>query len=291
MTGNTTNWARYQKRIRDVIEYIHNNVSGDLSSDVLADVAHLSVYHWHRIYRAITGESAAATVKRCRMHRAAAGLLRGDETVAAIGASVGVTDVRSFTRTFKDYYGVAPGQFRVAHQQTGTDSQEVVQGNSTIAGSTMDQAVRIVDMPDTRLIGVWHRGDYMQIGQSFDKVMALCGIHALLPDIPQITGVYHGDPEIMPMHEQRSFAGVVADTANRLPADLESYVHTGGRFAVLTHKGPYALLGNSYGWLYGRWLPASGESIRDCPCCEMYLNSPVGTKPDELLTEIYLPLE
>ena len=126
MAGNTTNWARYQKRIRDVIEYIHNNVSSDLSNDVLANVAHLSVFHWHRIYRAITGESAAATVKRCRMHRAAAELLVGDDTVAEIGVSVGITDVRSFTRTFKDYYGVAPGQFRVTYHQPFTDSQEIL---------------------------------------------------------------------------------------------------------------------------------------------------------------------
>ena len=38
----------------------------------LADVACLSSYHWHRVYHAVHGETIAATVKRLRLHRAAA---------------------------------------------------------------------------------------------------------------------------------------------------------------------------------------------------------------------------
>lgn len=89
MSEAATNWSRYQTRIRSVIEYIHNNPAEALTSERLADVAHLSPYHWHRIYKAITGESAAATVKRCRMHNAAAALVRTDTPLAQVGASVG----------------------------------------------------------------------------------------------------------------------------------------------------------------------------------------------------------
>ncbi|OWK24560.1 hypothetical protein AJ87_20285 [Rhizobium yanglingense] len=38
----------------------------------LAEIACMSSYHWHKIYRAIYGETLAATVKRLRLHRAAA---------------------------------------------------------------------------------------------------------------------------------------------------------------------------------------------------------------------------
>jgi AraC family transcriptional regulator len=42
--------------------------------------------------------------------------------------------------------------------------------------------------------------------------------------------------------------------------------------------------------LLGIWLPASGESYGTTPMFEVYLNSPMDTAPDDLLTEICLPL-
>ena len=62
-------------------------------------------------------------------------------------------------------------------------------------------------------------------------------------------------------------------------------------YAVLRHKGPYANMGAAYRWLYGTWLPASGRSIRDEVMFEAYLNNPREVPPNELLTEICLPLQ
>ncbi len=289
MVTDAASWARYQTKIRNVIEYIHTNVSGDLSNDALADVAHLSVYHWHRIYRAVTGESAASTVKRCRMQKAAATLLRTDDPIAAVGNSVGIADVHSFTRTFKAYYGIAPGQFRKTNPPFANDGKAANASDANTESTS--NTVIIKDLPETQLMGIWHHGDYMEIGQSFEKVMAVCSMHQLLPDAPQSIGVYYGDPEIVALDQQRSFAGIVVNANVQAPPDLERYLQPSGRFAVLTHRGPYARLGQSYGWLYSCWLPASGETLRDSPCCEVYLNSPIGISPDELLTEICLPLE
>jgi len=65
----------------------------------------------------------------------------------------------------------------------------------------------------------------------------------------------------------------------------------GGPHAVITHKGPYTHLGQAYDWLYGAWLPTSGREPRHAPPFEVYLNTPREVAPEELLTEIYLPLE
>jgi len=284
MNETVSQWARYQKRIRNVIEYIHENPGGTLTSDALAEVAHLSPYHWHRIYKAITGESAAATVKRCRMHKAAATLLRTDVPLPEVGASVGFPDIHSFTRTFKTYYGIAPGKFRAEQAEPPLDTATEPQPDTT------QRSVEIVTKPDVRLAGLWHQGDYMTIGATFEKVMAQCSMAGLMPEWPQTVGVYFADPDAKPEADLKSFAGLVVESDSTIPDDLESHGYTGGRFAVLTHKGPYALLGQSYDWLYSKWLPAAGESIRDQPCSELYMNSPIDTAPQELLTEVCLPL-
>ncbi len=65
----------------------------------------------------------------------------------------------------------------------------------------------------------------------------------------------------------------------------------GGEYAVITHRGPYPRLGETYRWLYGVWLPTSGREPRHAPPFEVYRNSPQETAPEDLLTDIHLPLE
>ncbi|MDB4944031.1 MAG: Transcriptional regulator, AraC family [Labilithrix sp.] len=40
----------------------------------------------------------------------------------------------------------------------------------------------------------------------------------------------------------------------------------------------------------GRWLPGSGERIGSGPSFEIYRNSPMDTPPDQLRTELHVPL-
>ena len=285
MNDSTTNWSRYQKRIRLVIEYIHDNPAEALSSEHLAAVAHLSPYHWHRIYKTITGESAAATVKRCRMHNAAATLLRTDKSLAQVGTSVGYPEIHSFTRTFKNFYDISPGKFREAQMQPeqAEDSPEVQ--------ALSNQTVLMREQAEACLVGSWHSGDYMTIGATFEKAMAQCAISGIMPEVPQSMGLYLADPDCTEEPELRSFAGVVMQKEVTVPEGLVTYNYPGGRFAVLTHHGPYALLSQGYDWLYSKWLPSSGATVRDVPCSEVYLNSPLDTAQAELLTEICLPIE
>jgi AraC family transcriptional regulator len=40
----------------------------------------------------------------------------------------------------------------------------------------------------------------------------------------------------------------------------------------------------------GEWLPESGRELESAPAIEFYLNSPMTAAPDQLRTEICLPL-
>lgn len=46
-----TTSASYRRRLTAVIDYIHDNINGDLGVNTLAAVAIMSPYHFHRIYR------------------------------------------------------------------------------------------------------------------------------------------------------------------------------------------------------------------------------------------------
>ena len=64
-----------------------------------------------------------------------------------------------------------------------------------------------------------------------------------------------------------------------------------GSYAKLADTGHYGDMKDAYRWLYGVWLPNSGHEISQRPCVEAYLNSPVDTKPQDLPSNIYLPVE
>ena len=226
MNEAAINWTRYQSRVQTVIKYIHDNPGENLTSDVLAEIAHLSPYHWHRIYKAITGESAVATVKRCRMHLASAALLRTDTQLAEVGASVGYPDIHSFNRTFKQFYGVAPGQFRAARLKP--DAMPASRDKADLKA----KSVRLVERPASRLIGLWHYGDFMKIGATFEQVMASCSVAGVMPEQPQSTGLYLADPDCTTESELISFAGIVVTENVEVPDPLQCFQYPAGRFAV-----------------------------------------------------------
>lgn len=63
-----------------------------------------------------------------------------------------------------------------------------------------------------------------------------------------------------------------------------------GSYAVLQYKGPCADMKATYEWFYGDWLVKSGYELADASVFEEFLNSPQGTAPNDLLTDIYLLL-
>ena len=64
-----------------------------------------------------------------------------------------------------------------------------------------------------------------------------------------------------------------------------------GRYAIFLYKGPYEHLQAVYDTIYGKYIPEMECSLRDESSAERYLNNPADTAPEELLTEIYIPVE
>ncbi|SEN54377.1 GyrI-like domain-containing protein [Paenibacillus sp. OV219] len=58
-------------------------------------------------------------------------------------------------------------------------------------------------------------------------------------------------------------AGVQVSDLSALPQGVSGYTIPGGRYAVFTHVGSTELLGETFGYIYGEWLPASGETLRE----------------------------
>lgn len=281
MNGETA-WAAYEARLRRVSAHIHEHLDEELDMDRLADIACLSSYHWHRIYRAIYGETAAATVKRLRLHRAAGDIVETDLSVGEIAKRSGYPNVQSFNRIFRAVYGMPPARYR----KEGT--HKLFETGRGKASHMFD--IQIRKIPGISLVGVAHHGSYMHIGKAFEQLFGtLYARGQARPDMRMI-GVYLDDPDIVAEAKLRSYACVTVEPVAPVEPPLERRAIDGGDYAVLRHKGPYAEMHKAYQWLYGEWLPRSGRQLRDAVMFEEYLNNPRDVAPAELLTDIHMPL-
>jgi AraC family transcriptional regulator len=101
----------YRRRIARVVEAILLEPGARHTLESLAAVAHMSPYHFHRIYRALMGESVVDTVKRLRLAEAAQRLTDAAQ-VTAVAHDAGYDSPQAFARAFRDFTGVSPSEFR-----------------------------------------------------------------------------------------------------------------------------------------------------------------------------------
>ncbi len=281
--NGTTAWALYENRLKRVSDYIHDHLDEDLDMDKLAEIACMSSYHWHRIYRAIHGETLAATVKRLRLHRAAGDIVRSDLGIGEIARRSGYPNLQSFNRIFKSVYGMPPARYR--KEGSHTEFQPSPNGRTEAMFN-----ITLRKIAPIALVGVRHTGSYMKISKGFETLFGTLHTRGLAQPQMRMIGVYFDDPDLVPAEQLRSIACVACDSTIAIEPPLEALTLDGGEYAVLRHKGPYADMHKAYQWLYAEWLPTSGRQLRDGLMFEDYLNNPRDVAPTELLTEIHMPL-
>jgi AraC-like DNA-binding protein len=107
-----------RQAIHAVTGYIAAHLEEDLGLATLAAVAHLSPFHFSRLFRAVTGTPPSRYVRNARLRRAEDLLATTDATVTAIAHRVGFGSVSHFVNVFKDHVGLTPGRYRDALRRT-----------------------------------------------------------------------------------------------------------------------------------------------------------------------------
>ncbi len=245
--------------------------AADRTVESLAAVANFSPFHFHRIYRAIAGESIATTVRRMRLSEASHKLAGRSSSVILAALDAGYDSPQSFARAFREFTGLSP---------TGFQTHQAIVGNS--------RSVTLVTMPPIVMHGLWHDGPIATIPHSFRRLRKWASEQGYpWPDCARVAASY-GDPEELEGFSY--FAGVVMSGGQRIHDDLERCEVSGGFYAAYRLVGPYTLISSTVQTLFGGWLPQSGMEPDHRPVLEVYRNHP-GTVPDQnLITDILIPV-
>lgn len=299
----------YEQVVQAAAQRIVQSMDEALELAELAQRAALSPLHFHRIFRGMLGETPLELHRRLRLERAALRLCSASARVTHIAFEAGYETHESFTRAFRDAYAVSPSEFRERAQRPRTlrDQTRLFELAAPSAVHFRDppepevrwfikrgesnMKVDIQALPAQRVAALTHVGPYNTISAAFGRLGAIAGPAGLLGQLgAAMVAVYHDDPETKPAAELRSDAGVIVSAQTAIPKDLHEVILPAGQYACASHHGPYEGLGDAWANFMGRWLAQSGHRVGNGAMFELYRNSPMDTRPGDLVTDLYLSI-
>lgn len=290
--------ADYLRRVNIVTAYIESHISESIDVQFLASLSGLSMFHFHRIMKAMLGENIGAFIKRRRIEMAAELLRYTDRPIADISAVVGYDVPSSLTKAFRECYGVSPSDYR------NNPTINIVKEPKINPLMQLKERVELLN--ERPIIYVRRQGAYDSI--DYDKAWGslwayLEEVYAedikVNPDFLiqmcisgdlQYVGIYHNDPNITDPDKLLSDICIATPKALSPKGEIGVKNIAGGKYAIYTYKGSYEHLHIAYDTIFGKLIQEKGYVLDERPAFEAYLNDPKMVKPEELLTEIYVPI-
>ncbi|MCG8620342.1 MAG: AraC family transcriptional regulator [Desulfobacterales bacterium] len=271
----------------------------DLTLDEIAEKAHFSKYHFHRIFKAETGETVSGHIRRLRLEWAANRLLvESGDSITSIALDCGFCSSQNFATAFKKKYDLSPSSFRQTYslerwkKEQATDRSPVRNTEFPIS-SVNNIWINLMDMPS------FHVAYERYVGPYGEK----SGLAAFEPLLNWAYGKYNIEHSVL--------LGVVWDNPDMTPPEQCRYdacitvpekVHTKGNIRLATIKGgpcvvghcevqTYTELENAYETIFSSWFPDNDYIPADKAPYEIYLNTPETHPRNSMLIDICIPVE
>lgn len=314
----------YIARINRVIDYIDSHLDRELNLRILARVANFSPYHFHRIFRGVTGEALNQFIRRVRLEKAAA-QLRSDtkKSITAIALDCGFSGSSTFARLFRDYFGISASQWRsrrpgdtskIGKAESKDGKTESKKGKDSKSSSAYIEVttkkkirrtkmqnkqkldVQVRQIPDMPVAYVRHIGPYKGDAALFDtlfsRLFRWAGPRDLLrfPET-KVMAVYHDDPAITDESRLRTSVCITVPKGTKGEGEVGIMTVPKGKYACARFELKDDEYQAAWDALFGSWLPGSGYQPDDRPCFELYCNDPKEHPEGKCIVDICIPVK
>ncbi|MCF7750909.1 AraC family transcriptional regulator [Bacillus subtilis subsp. subtilis] len=260
--------------------------------EALAAIAHQSPYHFHRLYRALTGETPGRTVARLRLLQALHLLAQADSRVTEVALSVGFESPQALARACRQALDATPTALREDAALRAVWQQRLSVPAGDAADDSVPLQVRVTTLEPFDVVALRTRGAFDDLDQAFGQVFAWAAGQGLAEHLQQLVGIALNDHrDVAPRDCAFDCAMGFGHALPTLPAPLRLLTLGGGEHAVLRHVGSYAGLEAATDALVRQWLPDSGRTLRDAPLYYHYLDDPEETPEAILRADICVPLQ
>lgn len=292
-------------RISKVLAFIHNNLDSSLSLNDIAKQSCWSRWQLQRVFQSQTGMSVANYTRELKLSVGAEWLLDTNKRVIDIAIEFGFSSEISFSRAFKQKFGISPSMYRKRAQRIGLKKPiEVSRLSYNGLGSSVFLEVRVDTKEEFILKGV--RGEINGLFSSspnFSQVVPKLWqqLEFEARDFPRPEGSLLGIIDVTKSDFDGSsldyWAGIRVPEEAALPELPSLYSNKfevlsvpKQTYAVVKHRGPVLNLPKTIEWFILSWLPNSGYRGIDGYELEIYPESyqPASANAE---MEYWLPIE
>ena len=283
----------YVNRMHRVTEYIDQHLDQYLDLETLAEVAHFSPFHFHRLFSAWMGETLGAYLRRRRCEVAATRLLAQPRlAVLQIALGVGFGSAEALTHAFSARFGCSPTTWRLqaaSHPVKSSPDQAISKAdqagqekvgkngapNNTAAEKAMQ--VEVIERKPTPIAYLRYVGPYGEPIGAFWQTQGYpwMATNGLLGQARY--GISHDDPKVTAPEQCRYDAGCEIPANFVAAGNAHRTVIPGGKYAALKFKGVVGEFPPAWDSLLRDWLPSSGLQLDSRPMFEYY---PVDSRYD-----------
>lgn len=279
----------YQGRILKVMIYLQEHMDESVDLETLSKIACFSPYHFHRIFTAFVGETLSQYTRRIRLDRAAVSIANSMNPITDIALRSGYETPASFSKAFKRQFALTPTEFRKQHQATQY-VKPTPELNLAKEYTMIQHTLKKIEAQ--RVLFVRKTGPYNQTAaQAWEQLMSYVGPKGWIGKETKMIGISQDSPEITGQENCRYDACITVDAQAEGEGEFGIQTIPGGTYAVFMHQGPYENLQETYGIAFSQWLPNSSKELREVGCFELYLNNVQDTDPEDLRTEVYIPIQ
>lgn len=292
----------YVERVNRAIDYVVRNLNGDLRLETVAQAACFSPFHFHRVFKAMVGETLAQFVKRQQLERALRIMSHTPgRSLTDVAFDCGFASSSDFSRGFKQRFGVPPSAFdlaalRSSRREEFDKSQGGVDGEPRFArlsaGENPDGfEVTLRDLP-ARTVA------YVRVLDPFHSFAAVVDAYGHLMTWAEERGVADRqwlgymweDPDIVALENCRYDAAVEVDDV-RPSGRIGRYEFPAMRVAEVRIAGGFELETRACDWLFETWLPRSGYVPDAQPSFEAWIGRPLAHGLEHFSVACQLPVK
>ncbi len=273
----------YRQRICRAMNFISENLDREPALEEIAAAAHFSPFHFHRIFKAATGETVFGFLRRLRLEWAANRLLsdpRSDVTTVAL--ECGFSSSQNFAKAFRARFGTTPSAFRrskrgnKASKEGEAVSFRVGQDAAMVKWNSPQPERNIEMKAETKEMPAWHVAYARKIGPygkttaeaAFGELMRWAGPRGLIGKGPMM-GMYWDNPEVTAPDQCRTDACLAVPPGTKVDAPLAAQEIAGGPYLVCEFDVPIAGFGAAWEAAF-RCLLDRGLECADQPTYELY---------------------
>lgn len=296
--------ADYKCRINRVFEFIDENLESELSLNMIAEIAFFSPFHFHRVFKFITGETVNGYVTRRRIEKSALDLLHKNITITEIAHQFGFSDNSSFSKTFKKYYGISPTNFRKQNpnrfskirQLQSKNGQEYPDFDKYICiidnlknWIKMNAKIEIKEMPKMDLAYVSCIGP-QNLENAYGKLIQWARPQGLMNDQTKIVTIYHDSFKVTEASKVRMNAAILLNKPTEKDGEIGKTSIEAGKFIVGSFEIGLNEFEKSWTGLF-LWMNENGYKKTNRNPFEIYHNNFNQHPERKAIVDFYIPIE